>query len=286
MRTYVFIKDESYSSTLYSNMTEYLSRNDDFYTPLVGQAPYKIKLMPADEAAGLVGNHPMMLTAKTNLQEPFNQQCDKIALVSFGGAIVRPRIASLMRMADDNNIGLMVSESTSNSEADLLHSSFYTTANDLKEKKTPHYCYMMMTKLQGTNVYYLVLNPTLVQSASHIEIEGNCWIEHIKGIKETVKDSLFTMKTTPETCTGHILSGGLAVIDVLSNSIIQPEDRVEFFSQLDLEIITGGEAIISEEVVSIAHLKPEPLVVKVKNKLLGDFINDKEKLEWEYILGV
>jgi len=293
MRNYVFIKDETYSSTLYNNLTEYLCKDDDFYTPLIGQAPYKIKLMPADEAAGLVGNHPMMLTAKTNLQEPFNLPCDKIALVSFGGAIVRPSIASLMRMADDNNIGLMVSEATSNSEADLLYSSFYTTANDLKEKKTPHYCYMMMTKLQGTNVYYLVLNPTLVQSASHVELEGDCWIQHIKGIKDTYKDSIFTMDITPQLCAGHIVSGGLCVIDMLKDSIIQPEDREEFFLQLKLEInyredagshLTSHSGMHGGTHISLAHTKDTPLVIGVQNQLLGDFINDKEKLRWEYIV--
>jgi hypothetical protein len=245
--------------------------------------------MPADEAAGLVGNHPMMLTAKTNLQEPFNLSCDKIALVSFGGAIVRPSIASLMRMADDNHIGLMVSEATSNSEADLLHSSFYTTADDLKEKKTPHYCYLMMTKLQGTNVYYLVLNPTLVQSASHIELEGDCWIEHIKGIKDTVKDSIFTMDTG-ETIANHILSRGPCVIDILKDSIIQPEDRADFLKQLDFFLVyrDGPEFNTSHYIkdgkINIFHSGDTPLMITVQNKLLGRFINDKEKLRWDFII--
>lgn len=284
MRKYIFIKDESYSSNLFTNMQEYLNRHDDLNTRLIGQAPYKIKLMPLDEAKGLVGNHPMMLSANTNFEEPYSPKTDKIALVSFGGAIVRPKISELMKIADREQVGVMVSEAVSNNEAELLSGAYYTGQEGLKNH-IPHYCYMMMTKLKGTDVYYLVLNPALVCCSSHIEIEGDVWIEEIKGIKDTIKDSIFSMKPTTVVA-NHILSGGMCGIEILGKSIVQSDDHCDFLKQLKLRVRHRDDCYhhLCDGSIFITHRKDTHLVIEIENELLGDFINDNEKLRWEFII--
>lgn len=288
MRKYIFIKDESYSSTLFNNAAEYLNKDDNFTVPLLGQTPYKIKMMPVDEARNLIGKHPMLLNAETKLDNVmFNEDTDKIAMVSFGGTVVRPALGTLMRMADENQVGLMVSEASSNKESELLYNAYYSTADAVQEKGTPHYCYMMMTKIADTDIYYLVLNPNLVHVTSHIEIEDDVWIEQIKGVKDTIKDNIFSMKITPEVAAGHIISGGLCGIDLIGSSVIQPEDKEDFLSQLRFKMTyrkDGCSHILNEGHIFVTHSKDTHLIIEVENELLGDFINKDERLRWEYIL--
>jgi hypothetical protein len=246
--------------------------------------------MPVEQADDLLNKHQMLISADSDLTEPFNRECDKLALVSFGGSVRRIKIAELMRMADEGNVGMMVSKATSNSEAHLLSSSFFTTAQDLKEQDTPHYCYLMMTKLEDTNIYYLVLNPTLVRVVSNIELEGNCWIEHIQGIRDTVKDNLFSMRIEPGPIANHIIveKGEDIEIEPLCNSVIQPEDKMDVLKTLQLEISTYTREEVTTEIqgesLVIKNCINTPLKLKIHNKLLGDFISDREQLQWEYIV--
>lgn len=285
MRNYILIKDETYSSTLFDNYTESLAEESN--CSFVGAEPYKVKLMTREKAGELLDSHPMLLSVS---RESFDKNPSAhLTLVSFGGAVVPVKIKRLMLLADRYGSCTMMSQAGSTSEAENLQNIKYSTPKGVKNSKGAHYAYLTLVKLQGTQVYYLITNPKLVQCTGHIEIESDLWIQQIKGKRNTLRDSIFNLEIIPDKVGNNIMSGGLCVIDMLGESIIQPEDRLDFYNSLDIQTKTppNAEAIADTSDgyhVAVAHDGSSFVKIKIKNELLGDFINDNEKLEWEFLI--
>lgn len=277
-RKYVFIKDEAYSSNLYNNALESLG---DIDAKFGGAEVYKIKLMTTTNAEKLIGSNPMMLSAnhiKTKHERG-------ISLVSFGGTVLDIPIDKMMYEASNTGASYLASFKKTNKEAELLAAAETFDNNKIKEEKGLGFIYLVMLNLKETDIYYLITNPTLVHCTGHIELEGKqVWLQQIKGVVSTLKDSLFPIKITPEPYLGHVFSGGLCTIDYMNNSIILPEDRERIFSQLKLKIKISSTAnqITSDCFTAVTHNSDTPLKIEIINELIP--VNEKEKLSWEFIL--
>jgi len=289
MKKYIFIKDESYSSNLYTNFIEYLSKDDNLNCSLGGSEKYKIKLMTTEEATSLASNHPMMLNT-SRVTSTFDRG---ISLVSFGGCIYDLPIDKMVYQANTCGVSILASFAPGTSEADILYGAKLFSEEELKKVEGGGFVYVAMVNLRGTDLYYLILNPTLVRVSGHIEIEGDPYIEHLKGVEDCIKNLVFPMYHHQQVVANHIISGGLCVIDVLKDSAIDPEDREEFFRQLDLKVshrregcshINSDTGIEGGTHIALAHTCDTPFEIEITNQFLGNYINDKEKLKWEYIV--
>jgi hypothetical protein len=279
MRKYIFIKDELHPSTLHSNYIEYLAKDDDLQCEISASQIYKIKLMPTAEAKSLVGKHARLL----NPDMTSFDDTHPLTLVSFGGAMVSVDTSHLLSIADKYGSAFVAAPINDSLEARILLEANNYKEHEIKSLKGPFHVYLSIVKLKNTNVYYMITNPALVQCVGHIEIEEDIWIEQIKGVIDTVKDSIFSMSVDSPVVNGNIITDGLFSIDMLKHSIIQPEDKEEFLDQLDLKIE------FPNSIPNSKGFKPKGdtyLKITVENELLGRFINKKEELSWEYMVKI
>jgi len=285
MRQYIFIKDEAYSSNLHTNSVEFLQSVTNNNIRFAGSEVYKIKLMNTKEANLLQANHPMMIGSEIIK----TKHGRGISLVSFGGTILEVPIDKMMYQASEGGISILASFKNSNKESEILKAAEVHSPDTIKDLEGLGFIYLTMLNLEGTDLYYLITNPTLVQSHGHIEIEDQkIWIQQIKGKVDTLKDSIFPIKTSPQNFNNNIFSGGFVLIDFMDESIIQKEDRDRIFGQLKMRITNSesSTALAHEEgTITIVHKETTPVRIEIENKILPGFLNKKEELKWEYILN-